>query len=176
MTSSVMDYCKSNVEMTSFEYTVFAKPFKQRETWTKPRADDPRKALVALDRCLNSLYQTDSGHSERPRLPSNLIIWAYITYEALDIDDLDKLDSDTCKEMDQLIAHLFCHWDILLRTLIDCKLSSGQSIAQICGRLDLRFDKFIRDCNSSLGKCGRHAVYNLLVCDVNIRFMFFGTI
>jgi len=122
--------------------------------------------LIMLDRLLNSLYQiTDSGLSEHPRLPSTMKLWAHLTYEALDISHLERLKDDVRQEMDNLIARVFCHWNVLLRMLLEAQLSEQnrdskeeQDIARICGRLDVCFEKFIRDPHCSLGKCGKHTV------------------
>lgn len=93
-----------------------------------------------------------------------MLLWAKITSEAVDID-LERLADDVLEETDNLIAHVFCHWDVLLRTLVQAKSSEGyhdcqggQDIAHICGYLHFGFTKYVRDRHSSLGKCGKHAV------------------
>jgi len=166
MISYLMHYCQKQIEQSQDTYELFAIAFRNPQR-------NPCLALQYLDTCLNSFYW-DSPFQEtlpadRPRQRPNLPIWARMTTEALGFRSA-LLNNDKMKEEgDLLIGRIFCHWDNLLRALIDTISfpdydddKKVQDLMNICNAGGKAFGERIQDEYNDLGKCAKHAVSPLI--------------
>jgi hypothetical protein len=105
-----------------------------------------------------------------------MTIWADMTREALDIDDLRLLNDDIHEQMDPLIARVFYHWHFFLKILFRHRRPDEKNFPQTCQRLDNRFGPYIQDLNGSLGHWGKTAVDNLSIILLTMsRSIHFGS-
>jgi hypothetical protein len=162
MISYLTHYCNAHIDKYPSHYDLFAVPFQQTTR-------NPRPALNYLNICLNSFYFNNPLQepipSDRRRQPPNLKGWAKMTVDALDFGRHLINSKDLAEETDVLIAHIFCHWDNLIRALTEAKSFEGydedqrtQDIIDICNILGKAFALRIQDGYNDLKKSGKHAV------------------
>lgn len=162
MMSYLVHYCQTQIERSQHTYDLFAVPFQQRTR-------NPRTALKALDICLNSFYWNSPLQepipSDRARQRPNLRIWARTTSDALTFQRLLLTTNELKEETDLLIAHIFCHWDNLLRAMMRMQSFADydddkkvQDIIDICNIAGKAFGERIQDEYNTLGKFSKHAV------------------
>jgi hypothetical protein len=179
MISYIAYYCQSYIEKNPKTHTILALPFQQETR-------NPLRPLKALDTCLNAFYFNSPLHeiipTDRKRQRPNLKIWARMTVDAL---DFSRQDAKEFKDhTDTLVAHIYCHWDSLLRALTEVKSFEGydedqrtQDIIEICEILKQKsFSDRIKDSHNDLAKEGKHAVIVLYLCLNNDRYTHFGSI
>ena len=159
----ISHYCQSHIEKQPKTHDVFASPFKQRTR-------NPLKPLKALDTCLNAFYFNsplqETVAKDRPRQRPNLKMWARITVDAMEFSRQDLITKELKDQTDTLVAHVFCHWNNLLRALIQVKSFEGydedqktQDLIDICNILNHeRVSQRIKDPYNDLQKQGKHAV------------------
>jgi len=176
--SYIIYYCQSHIEKNPKTHTLFTLPFKDTYGLLRP--------LKALDTCLNAFFFNSALHeiipTDRKRQRPNLKIWARWTVDVLNLTrpDIEEFKDQT----DPLVAHIFCHWDNLLRALTEVKCFEGydedqrtQDIIEICEILKQRpFSDRIEDSYNHLGKEGKHAVIALYFCLTDDRYTHFGSI
>lgn len=123
-----------------------------------------------LDASLNAMYYNSPLQEpipvKRAKPRPKLKIWARMTVDALDFNRHVLITDELSREVDKLVAHVFCHWDNLVRALMETKSFEGydedqrtQDIIDICGILGKAFPERIRDEYNDLGKLGKHAVF-----------------
>jgi len=164
MITYITHYCHAHFEQSPETYELLTMPFQQNTR-------NPLKALRALDTCLNAFYFNSPLQEivpvDRPHHRPNLKIWARMTVDALDFSRQDLNTPELKEQTDTLVARIFCHWDTLLRALIEVKTFEGydedqrtQDIVEICEILKQKsFSDRIKDIYNDLGKEGKHAVY-----------------
>jgi len=162
MLSFITHYCQSNIKKYQETYNLFALPFQQRNR-------NPLGPLIALDTALNAFYFNsplqELAPVDRKRSRPNLKIWARMTVDALNFSRHIVNTDELSQETDKLVAHLFCHWDNLVRALTEARSFEGydedqrtQDIIEICNILAKAFPVRIKDEYNALGKLGKHAV------------------
>jgi hypothetical protein len=168
MISYLAHYCRSHIEDDPEMLKLFTAPFKQNSPFKEKSIRSSHVALKALDTCLNGWYFDNPAQEPLPKMrppqPPNLKLWARITASALDfgriIMDMDKQKEQT----DMALSHIFCHWDNLLRGLMELKLDGydedqrTNDIIEICDILKTPFSTRIRDSFNDLSNSGKHAV------------------
>jgi hypothetical protein len=170
MFSYITHYCQTHIEKNKKTYDLFAVPFQQRTT-------NPRVPLKALDNCLNAFYFNSPLQepipTDRPRQRPNLKIWARLTVDAFDFRHtllLNKVlvTKEMREETDILVGRIFCHWDSLIRALVEVKSfddydedQKTQDIIDICNIFGETFAEHIKNPYNLLGKYGKHAVPSL---------------
>ena len=156
-------YCQSHIEKNTKTHDIFATPFKQKTR-------NPLKPLKALDTCLNAFYFNSPLQEpipiDRPRQRPNLKMWARMTVDAMEFSRQDLITTELKDQTDTLVAHVFCHWDNLIRALMEVKSFEGydedqrtQDLIDICHILNHeRVSQRIKDPYNDLQKQGKHAV------------------
>ena len=159
----ISHYCQSHIERYPQTHDIFATPFKQK-------SNNPLKPLKALDTCLNAFYFNNPLQEpipvDRPRQRPNLKMWARMTVDAMEFSRQHLITQELKEQTDTLVAHVFCHWDNLIRALMEVKSFEGydedqktQDLIDICNVLNHeRVSQRIRDPYNDLLKQGKHAV------------------
>jgi hypothetical protein len=142
-------------------YDILGRPF--RSTF------ETQKALRALDNCLNSFLINRGRHGDvapgGPLPRGSIKFLVHLTAKALAFSHsfYRSMVKNDYEDTDVLIAHLFCHWDVLLREVIAPPEKRdfdriNQDCIDIFSVLADCFAKYVRDMYNILGKCGKHAV------------------
>lgn len=154
-------------------YEIFATPFKE---------NNRRFGLKALDACLDAFYYysplVEPIPSTRQRVQPNLKILARMTVDAISFTSKSLQTKRLNEEMDILVAHVFCHWQVLVKALLDADHFEGydqdqrmQDLIDICNILGNLFSIFIQDRHNHLGKMSKHAV-SLFVMELILDSLF----
>jgi len=107
-----------------------------------------------------------------------------MTVDAMEFCRQDLITKELKDQTDLLVAHVFCHWDNLLRALIQVKSFEGydedqktQDLIDICNILNHeRVSQRIKDPYNDLQKQGKHAVFPQLVTQLTSRSTHSGSI
>ena len=156
-------YCQPHIEKYPASYEKFASPFKQH-------TNDPRLPLKALDACLNAFYHNspllETIPANRVRARPDLKIWARMTVSAISYFRPVFTVQSVSMETETLISHVFCHWQVLVKALIDAdhfedydQGARTQDLIDVCEILGKTFAVFISDEHNQLGERSKHAVY-----------------
>jgi hypothetical protein len=162
MVSYLVHYCHNHIERSQNVYDAFAYPFQSKK-------QSPGVALKVLDICLNSFYWSSPLQEpiplDRPKQRPNLKLWARASVDALRFERLYLSTKELKEETDLLIGHLFCHWDNLLRAMVNIQTfpeydeeKKMQDIMNLCNIFGISFAERIQDEFNALGNCGKHAV------------------
>ena len=180
MISYLVHYCHNYIEQSQNTYDAFAFPFKSKRR-------SPGTALKALDICLNSFYWNSPLQEPIPldrwKQRPNLKLWAKVSVDALLFERLFLTTNELKEETDILIGHLFCHWDNLLRAMVNIQSfpdydeeKKMQDIMDLCDIFGKSFAERIQDEFNALGNCGKHAVSPISHDSADYRSMYSGII
>lgn len=170
---------KSQMTYGSYVRSIFATPFLQRDNDLECDKGT-RTALLALTRCLHSVYESNSMSSGSARAFQNIETWANITLDALRTYNPHGLAEEDRRQLDGLIALVFHLWkNLLLLTSHDedSNRHESQDFGYTCRILELAFHRYIRDGGGGvLGECGHEMVFTFLKrCRNHYRFTHSGT-
>lgn len=137
----------------SVQWQVFVGPFQQRD-------NDPRDPLLALARCLRSLYQQAVIFGGCQNLSQNLQIWVNMTLKAINIKSSQRLTGKDHQQMNGFLTLIFVLWDALLSLASHAEYSqNSRNFGSICHSLGWAFDTYIKDGRGGLlDKCGTEVV------------------
>lgn len=146
-------------------YEIFAAPFQRGKK-------DPLKVLKCLDACLDGFCLgnplTETVPSTRTRERPNLKIWARMTVDAIS-QVAKSLPIVALRETaDTLVAHIFCHWQVLIKALLEADFENDEhntrtnELLEICNILGKSFAVFIHDEHNHLNKSGKQAVFPIV--------------
>jgi hypothetical protein len=107
-----------------------------------------------------------------------------MTVDAMEFSRQDLITKELKDQTDTLVAHVFCHWDNLIRALMEVKSFEGydedqrtQDLIDICSILNHeRVSQRIKDPYNDLQKQGKHAVPSVSTKHLTSRSMLSGLI